>query len=104
MQQRGYRVFATTRKGAAIPDLEGVEVSLWGLLGHSKLTLASLIQVLSLEVTDLASVKAAAAEVERKAGGLDLLINNAGHGGGRCPLLDASLCILVLGTTWLIGL
>jgi NAD(P)-dependent dehydrogenase (short-subunit alcohol dehydrogenase family) len=41
-----------------------------------------------LDVTDDASVAAAAATVERESGGLDVLVNNAGISGGRTPVPD----------------
>ena len=58
LARSGYRVFGTSRRNAP-PRREDVEM-------------------MPLDVTDEASVSACVAEVLRKAGGLDLLVNNAG--------------------------
>ena len=44
--------------------------------------------VIECDVTDLASVKRMAADVERTFGRLDILVNNAGIGGFGGPLQD----------------
>jgi NAD(P)-dependent dehydrogenase (short-subunit alcohol dehydrogenase family) len=46
--------------------------------------------LLPCDVTDLASVEAAAAQVRRKAGRLDILVNNAGIGGFPAPLHETT--------------
>ena len=46
------------------------------------------LRILPLDVTDLASVKAAAEELEGQA--IDLLLNNAGVGGGGRPPASAA--------------
>src|SRR5688572_8450852 len=60
LAQAGYRVFGTSRKAAA-PNADG-------------------ITMLVCDVTDEASVETAVAEVLKQAGGIDLLVNNAGIG------------------------
>jgi NAD(P)-dependent dehydrogenase (short-subunit alcohol dehydrogenase family) len=75
-QRRGLWVFATARNVAKIPE-----------------ALKSLpnVEVLPLDVTDPAAIRAAAAAVAARTGGtLNLLVNNAG-GGYQMPLLDADL-------------
>lgn len=75
-QRRGLRVFATARNTAKIPEA---------------LRTASGVEVLTIDVTDKESVRAAAAAVSTSTGGtLNLLVNNAG-GGYQVPLLDADL-------------
>ncbi len=59
----GNRVFATARRLESIEDLAGER-----------------IEVLPLDVTDGASMKRAVEEVVRRAGGVDMLVNNAGFG------------------------
>jgi NAD(P)-dependent dehydrogenase (short-subunit alcohol dehydrogenase family) len=61
---RGERVFATARNPQQLSDLVG---------GHDNAT------ALKLDVTSAEDIKAAAAAVE-KAGGVDVLVNNAGYG------------------------
>ena len=61
--RRGHRVFATARRPEAI---EGLDVP-----G---------IERLRLDVTDAASISEAVAEVIRRAGRIDVLVNNAGYG------------------------
>ncbi|MFC7545730.1 oxidoreductase [Plantactinospora sp. GCM10030261] len=56
-------VYATARKTAAIEDLA-----------------ATGAQMLPLDVTDEASMTAAVAEIERRHGQVDVLVNNAGYG------------------------
>jgi NAD(P)-dependent dehydrogenase (short-subunit alcohol dehydrogenase family) len=49
------------------------------------------VHPLALDVTDPASVTAAAAEVERGFGRLDVLVNNAGISGGRAALVPGAV-------------
>jgi NAD(P)-dependent dehydrogenase (short-subunit alcohol dehydrogenase family) len=65
----GWKVYAACRDPNAASELRRADAS-----GHK-------LRILALDVTDLASVKAAAAELEGQA--IDLLINNAGVGGAR---------------------
>jgi NAD(P)-dependent dehydrogenase (short-subunit alcohol dehydrogenase family) len=51
------------------------------------------VHPLALDVTDPASVAAAAAEVERGFGRLDVLVNNAGISGGRAALVPGAVDI-----------
>jgi NAD(P)-dependent dehydrogenase (short-subunit alcohol dehydrogenase family) len=67
LAQRGYRVFAGGRNADRRNALEQ-------LAREKKLPL----EVLDLDVTDDASVNNAVAEIERRAGPVDILINNAG--------------------------
>jgi NAD(P)-dependent dehydrogenase (short-subunit alcohol dehydrogenase family) len=60
LHQAGYRVFGTSRKAVA-PNADG-------------------IRMLVCDVTDEASVDQLVAEVLKRAGGIDLLVNNAGIG------------------------
>src|SRR5687768_4820141 len=60
LEQAGYRVFGTSRRAAA-PNADG-------------------ITMLVCDVTDEASVEKAVAEVLKRGGGIDLLVNNAGIG------------------------
>src|SRR4051794_23709539 len=48
----------------------------------------------ALDVTDDGSVAAAAATLEAQAGGLDVLVNNAGISGGRIPLAETTVADL----------
>ncbi|HTV57337.1 MAG TPA: SDR family oxidoreductase [Verrucomicrobiae bacterium] len=64
---RGYRVFAGSRNAQRLAELKK-------LAGEKNLPL----EVLPLDVTNDASVDAAVAEAERRAGSIDVLINNAG--------------------------
>lgn len=64
LHRRGVRVFATARTPSKVAHLKD--------LG---------IEVISLEVTDSASIQQAAAEVHSLTGGkLDILVNNSGLG------------------------
>jgi 3-oxoacyl-[acyl-carrier protein] reductase len=58
---RGYEVYATARSAESIADLA-----------------AEGCKTLALDVTDDASARAAVEQVEREAGGIDVLVNNAG--------------------------
>jgi NAD(P)-dependent dehydrogenase (short-subunit alcohol dehydrogenase family) len=49
------------------------------------------VHPLAIDVTDPASVTAAAAEVERGFGRLDVLVNNAGISGGRAALVPGAV-------------
>jgi NAD(P)-dependent dehydrogenase (short-subunit alcohol dehydrogenase family) len=63
---RGHNLVVTARDGAKVRDLVDA---------HSDTGLA-----LSLDVTDLAQVAAAARQAEERFGGVDVLVNNAGYG------------------------
>jgi NAD(P)-dependent dehydrogenase (short-subunit alcohol dehydrogenase family) len=65
----GWQVYATCRDPNLASELRLADES-----GHK-------LRILALDVTDLASVKAAAAELDGQA--IDLLLNNAGVGGPR---------------------
>ncbi|MFT3921864.1 MAG: SDR family oxidoreductase [Myxococcales bacterium] len=62
LAQRGNRVFASARKLDGLKDLEGEPN----------------IEIVQLDVTDLASMERAVAEVVKRAGRVDVLVNNAG--------------------------
>ena len=66
---QGFRVFATVRNGAQIPDVEAAAAE----RGVS-------LEVLRLDVTDRASIGEAIATVLERAGGIYALVNNAGVG------------------------
>jgi NAD(P)-dependent dehydrogenase (short-subunit alcohol dehydrogenase family) len=66
----GWQVYATCRHPQSASELR----QLADVNGHK-------LQILALDVTDVASVKAAAEELEGQA--IDLLLNNAGVGGTR---------------------
>jgi NAD(P)-dependent dehydrogenase (short-subunit alcohol dehydrogenase family) len=66
----GWNVYAACRD----PDSASELLRLADTSGHK-------LQILALDVTDPASVKAAAAELDGQA--IDLLLNNAGVGGAR---------------------
>jgi len=72
LAQKGYHVYLGSR------SLEN------GLAAIEELRLAGLsnIEAIQLDVTDQASVEAARDTIEKKTGVLDVLINNAGVGGG----------------------
>lgn len=61
-RNRGYRVFASARNAAALQDLE-----------------RDGFEAVALDITDDASVSAAVQSVRERAGGIDYLVNNAGH-------------------------
>jgi NAD(P)-dependent dehydrogenase (short-subunit alcohol dehydrogenase family) len=67
LASRGYRVFAGSRNAQRRAELADFA---------QKKNLP--LEVLPLDVTDDSSVEAAVAEVERRAGSIDVLINNAG--------------------------
>jgi NAD(P)-dependent dehydrogenase (short-subunit alcohol dehydrogenase family) len=67
LASRGYRVFAGSRNAQRRAELADFA---------QKKNLP--LEVLPLDVTDDSSVEAAVAEVERRAGSIDILINNAG--------------------------
>ena len=64
----GHRVYATARRPETLAPLQEMGMT-----------------TLSLDVNDDASIAAVMAQLEQEAGGLDLLVNNAGFspGGGR---------------------
>lgn len=64
LQAKGERVFASARKPETLQDLVAGHENTWAL---------------KLDVTAPADIQAAVAEVER-AGGVDVLVNNAGYG------------------------
>jgi NAD(P)-dependent dehydrogenase (short-subunit alcohol dehydrogenase family) len=66
----GWQVYATCRDPKAASELR-----------HLADASGDRLEILALDVTDLATIKAAAAELDRQA--IDLLINNAGVGGAR---------------------
>lgn len=66
----GGQVYATCRDPEAASELR-----------HLADASGDRLEILALDVTDLATIKAAAAELDRQA--IDLLINNAGVGGAR---------------------
>jgi len=66
----GWQVYATCRDPEAASELR-----------HLADASGDRLEILALDVTDLATIKAAAAELDRQA--IDLLINNAGVGGAR---------------------
>ncbi len=69
-QTAGYRVWASARKAEDLAELQ-----------------AAGFTAVQLEVNDTASIEQLAARLNEEAGGLDLLINNAGY-GAMGPLLD----------------
>lgn len=62
----GFRVVATARDVAALDELV-----------HGR---AEQVLPLQLDVTNVAQIRAAVAEAERRFGGIDVLVNNAGYG------------------------
>ena len=66
----GWQVYATCRDPEAASELR-----------HLSDARGDRLEILALDVTDLASIKAAAAELDGQA--IDLLLNNAGVGGAR---------------------
>jgi NAD(P)-dependent dehydrogenase (short-subunit alcohol dehydrogenase family) len=71
LAKRGWRVFAAMRDTAKQESL---------MQAAKETGVAGQIEVVELDVTDEASVKAAVAEVQARAGGaLDALLNNAGY-------------------------
>jgi NAD(P)-dependent dehydrogenase (short-subunit alcohol dehydrogenase family) len=82
LARAGHRVFATGRNPAAVAEL-------------ATQAPGTKLEVMTLDVTDPASVAEAAAEVHRRTGGagLDVLVNNAGYGkvGPLAEVSDAEL-------------
>ena len=74
--RQGYEVFAGVRNVAGATDLAGA-------IERDRLS----ARVLALDVNDDASVQRGVGEVLAKAGGIDVLVNNAGIGGGG-PIED----------------
>jgi NAD(P)-dependent dehydrogenase (short-subunit alcohol dehydrogenase family) len=72
LAEKGHQVFAGVRNPEGVPDLRAK-------IAEGKLP----IEVIQLDVTDTASVKAAVDGVMNSAGRIDALVNNAGIGGGR---------------------
>ncbi len=72
-QAAGYRVWASARKAEDLAALESAGFT-----------------AVQLEVNDSASIERLAERLEAKAGGLDVLINNAGY-GAMGPLLDGGV-------------
>lgn len=77
---RGHHVIATGRRDNALQEL-----------AQQAAELAGRLDVVRLDVTDGASIRAAQVEVEQLVGerGVDVLINNAGYGQGA-PLAEAT--------------
>ncbi|PLR30253.1 short-chain dehydrogenase [Chimaeribacter coloradensis] len=73
LAQQGYHVFLGCRDAAR------------GREAQAELESAGQVEFVALDVTDGASVDAAAAQVEARAGRLDLLINNAGIAPDAAP-------------------
>ena len=73
---RGHTVFATMR------DPQGRNAEAAGELRGRAETAPGTLHVLELDVTDDASVASAVGEALRTAGGLDVVVNNAGVGSG----------------------
>jgi NAD(P)-dependent dehydrogenase (short-subunit alcohol dehydrogenase family) len=72
LAEKGHRVFAGVRNPDGVPDL------------RDKIAAGNLpVEVIQLDVTDTASVQAAVDGVMTAAGRIDVLVNNAGIGGGR---------------------
>jgi NAD(P)-dependent dehydrogenase (short-subunit alcohol dehydrogenase family) len=75
LARKGHHVFATARNTSKIPE---------------ELTTLSNVTVLSLDVTSMPSVTAAAKTVRESGHGLDVLVNNAGL-GYVTPILDMDI-------------
>ena len=72
LAEKGHQVFAGVRSPDGVPEL------------REKIAEGNLpVEVIKLDVTDTASVKAAVDGVMTSAGRIDALVNNAGIGGGR---------------------
>ncbi|PYH38148.1 SDR family oxidoreductase [Aspergillus neoniger CBS 115656] len=75
LARQGHFIFATARNTSKIPE---------------RLSALENVQVLSLDVTDSASIAGAVRSVREHGRGLDILVNNAGT-GYTMPLLEADL-------------
>jgi short-subunit dehydrogenase len=89
LAKQGHRVIATGRKAAELARLRAEATAELAILGTGTL------DTLLLDVTSLASISAAVAEVEQLTGGrgIDVLVNNAGFGvlGPTSEISDAEM-------------